>query len=149
MATHSGETSALGGDGVKAILTLGSDVLYLFSSAKIDGGPQPPHTLPTVAFRRQWPAEVLMQIHYTALPFVRLENGGLAPGEAVECPHSTAVMRRADTMVRNEANAGAVALARVESPRLGEFEEPVILKVFGDVPDDFDSACILKAERVR
>jgi hypothetical protein len=49
----------------------------------------------------------------------------------------------------NQANAGAVALARVESPRLGEFEEPVILKVFGDVPDDFDSARILKAERAR
>jgi hypothetical protein len=90
-----------------------------------------------------------MQIHYTALPFVRLENGGLAPGEAVECPHSTAVIRRADTMVRNEANAGAVALARVESPRLGEFEEAVILKVFGDVPDDFDGACVLQAERAR
>jgi hypothetical protein len=94
----------------------------LFSSVKIDE------------------ARPVMQIHYTALPFVRLENGGLAPGEAVECPHSTAVIRRADRMVRNEANAGAVALARIESPRLGEFEEPVILKTFGDVPDDFDCA---------
>jgi len=80
----------------------------------------------------------VMQIHYTALPFVRLENGGLARGEAVECPHSTAVIRRADTMVRDEANAGAVALARIESPRLGEFEDAVVLKIFGDVPDDFD-----------
>ena len=82
-----------------------------------------------------------MVIYYTALPFVRLENGGLVAGEAVECPHSSAVIRRADAMLRNEANAGAVALARIESPGLGEFEEAVILKTFGEVPDDFDYAC--------
>lgn len=81
-----------------------------------------------------------MVIYYTALPFVRLESGGLAPGEAIECPHSSAVMRRADAMSRNGANAGAVALAHIESPRLGAFEEPVILKAFGDVPEDFDCA---------
>ena len=54
-----------------------------------------------------------MEIYYAALPFVRLENGGLAPGEAVECPHSSAVIRRADAMYRKDANAGAVALARI------------------------------------
>jgi hypothetical protein len=79
-----------------------------------------------------------MVIYYAALPFVRLENGGLVPGEAVECAHSSAVMRRADAMVRNGANAGAVALARIESPDLGNLEDAVILKTFGDVPDDFD-----------
>jgi hypothetical protein len=83
----------------------------------------------------------LVTISYAALPFVRLENGGLAPGEAVECPHSSAVIRRADAMCRNEANAGAVALARIVSPGLGNFEAPVILKTFGDVPQDFDYAC--------
>ncbi len=81
-----------------------------------------------------------MLIYYTALPFVRLENGGLAPGEAVECPHSSAVIRRADAMFRNEANAGAVALARIDSPDLGDFEDAMILKTFGDVPEDFDYA---------
>jgi hypothetical protein len=80
-----------------------------------------------------------MVISYTALPFMRLENGGLFPGEAVECPHSSAVIRRADAMFRNEANAGAVAFARIESPDLGDFEEAMILKTFGDVPDDFIS----------
>jgi hypothetical protein len=33
--------------------------------------------------------------------------------------------------------AGAVAFSRQGSPDLGEFEDAVILKVFGDVPDDF------------
>ena len=52
-------------------------------------------------------------IHYVALPFLRLENGGLVPGEAVDCPHSSAVIQRADAMYRKDANAGAVALARI------------------------------------
>ena len=78
-----------------------------------------------------------MVIYYAALPFVRLENGGLVPGEAVECPHSSAVMRRADAMFRNEGNAGVVAFARIESPDLGDFEEAMILKTFGDVPEEF------------
>lgn len=76
-------------------------------------------------------------IYYAALPFVRLENGGLVPGEAVGCPHSSAVIRRADAMYRNEANAGAVALARIDSPDIGDLEDAIILKTFGDVPDDF------------
>ena len=81
-----------------------------------------------------------MVIYYTALPFVRLENGGLVPGEAIECPHVSAVIRRADAMFRNEANAGAAALAHIESPDLGDFEDAMILKTFGDVPEDFDFA---------
>jgi hypothetical protein len=79
-----------------------------------------------------------MVIYYAALPFVRLENGGLAPGEAVECPHSSAVIRRADAMSRNEANAGAVPVARIDGPDLGDLDHAMILKTFGDVPDDFD-----------
>ena len=79
-----------------------------------------------------------MVTYYVALPFVRLENGGLAPGQAVECPHSPAAIRRAEAMSRSEMNAGAVAFSRSGSPELGDFEEAVILKTFGDVPEDFD-----------
>ena len=43
-------------------------------------------------------------------------------------------------MFRNEANAGAVALARIDSPDLGDLEDAMILKTFGDVPEDFDYA---------
>jgi hypothetical protein len=31
-----------------------------------------------------------MVTYYVALPFLRTENGGLAPGRAVECPHQAA-----------------------------------------------------------
>lgn len=39
-------------------------------------------------------------------------------------------------MARSETIARAVAFSRRGSPDLGEFEDAVILKVFGDVPDD-------------
>jgi hypothetical protein len=66
-----------------------------------------------------------MVICYAALLILRLENGGLAAGETVECPHSSAVIRRAEAMSRNDANAGAVALAHIESPDLRDFEDAV------------------------
>jgi hypothetical protein len=74
-------------------------------------------------------------VYYVALPFVRVD-GGLAPGEAVECPHEGAALRRAEAMARNQAIAGAVAFSRRGSPDLGEFEDAVIVKAFGEVPDD-------------
>jgi hypothetical protein len=40
-------------------------------------------------------------------------------------------------MSSNDVNAGAVAFSRRGSPDLGEFEDAVILKTFGEVPDDF------------
>jgi hypothetical protein len=39
-------------------------------------------------------------------------------------------------MTCNQAIAGAVAFSRRRSPDLGEFEDVVILKTFGDVPED-------------
>jgi len=56
-------------------------------------------------------------IYYVALPFVRVE-GGLAPGDAVECPHAAAAIGRAETLVGKEANAGAIAFSRQGSPEL-------------------------------
>lgn len=78
-----------------------------------------------------------MVIYYAALPFVRLDDGRLAPGQAVECPHSSAVIRRADAMFRDRANAGAVALARIDDPDLDNVKDALILRTFGDVPEDF------------
>ncbi len=75
-------------------------------------------------------------IYYEALAFARVD-GGLARGEAIDCPHEGAAIRRAQAMACNEANARAVAFSRRGSPDLGEFEDAVILKIFGEVPDDF------------
>jgi hypothetical protein len=55
----------------------------------------------------------------------------------VECPTEAAAIRRAETLSRHEPNTGAVAFSRRGDPNLGEFEDAVILKAFGEVPDDF------------
>lgn len=78
--------------------------------------------------------------YYVALPFMPVEGGGLAAGQAVECPHAAAAIRRAEAMSRDDANAGAIAFSRSGSLDVGEFEDAVILKTFGEVPDDFTCA---------
>ena len=75
-------------------------------------------------------------IYYAAMPFIPMEHG-LAPGQALECPTEGAAIRRAEAMARHQANAGAVAFSRSGDPTLGEFEDAVILKTFGEVPENF------------
>jgi hypothetical protein len=75
---------------------------------------------------------------FVALAFVRME-GGLVPGEEVECPLPGLAIRRAQAMSISEANAGAVAFVR-QSPNLGASAGATVLKAFGDVPEDFDIA---------
>jgi len=67
-----------------------------------------------------------------ALPFIRTEDG-TAPGEAQECQSEAAAIRRAEGMSRDPANAGAVAFKRAE------FSDAVVLKKFGDVPEDLSA----------
>jgi hypothetical protein len=76
-------------------------------------------------------------IYYVAMPFMPAEGGGLAPGQPMECPSEGAAIRRAEIMSRDEGNAGAIAFARRGDPNVGEFEDAVILKTFGEVPDEF------------
>jgi hypothetical protein len=66
-------------------------------------------------------------IYYVALPFTRIE-GGLAPGQAVECPNGAAAVRRAQAKSANEPNAGAIAFSRSGDVSLGYFDDAVILK---------------------
>jgi hypothetical protein len=47
-----------------------------------------------------------------------------------------AAVRRGEVMSREAANAGAVAFSRQGSLELGEFEDAVVLKTFGEVSDD-------------
>ena len=75
-------------------------------------------------------------IYYVALPFVDVD-GGLAPGQARECAHGGEAIRRAEAMSRDPFNAGAVAFSRKGDPNIGEFDDAVVLKAFGRVPEDF------------
>lgn len=73
--------------------------------------------------------------YYVALPFVRTEDGSTA-GEAKECQSEAEAIRRAEAMSRLPENAGAVAFKRSGEPSVGDFSDAVILKTFGDVPED-------------
>jgi hypothetical protein len=75
-------------------------------------------------------------VSFVALAFVRTA-GSLVPGEEVECRLPRVAVRRAQAMSSDEANAGAIAFVR-KSPRLVAFADAVVLKAFGQVPEDFD-----------
>ncbi|MFL9827859.1 hypothetical protein [Rhodoplanes sp. SY1] len=54
-------------------------------------------------------------IYFVALPFTRVDDGGLALGEAVECPNAASAVRRADALARRapyDLNVGSVAFSR-------------------------------------
>jgi hypothetical protein len=66
-------------------------------------------------------------------------KNGPAPGEAQECQSESAAIRRAEGMSRDPANTGAVAFKRAGDPNVGEFSDAVILKKFGDLPEDLSA----------
>jgi hypothetical protein len=74
--------------------------------------------------------------YYVALPFTRTEDGSTAPGAAQECHSEGAAIRRTEGMSRHPANVGAIAFKRSGDPNVGEFSDAVVLKRFGDVPED-------------
>lgn len=75
--------------------------------------------------------------YYVALPFVRTEEG-VAPGQAQEMPSESAAIRRAESMSRDPANAGALAFKRSGDPNMGSYGDATILKTFGEVPKNLD-----------
>jgi hypothetical protein len=72
------------------------------------------------------------------LPFLNADDG-LAPGEPVECFNPTAVVMRAEALSRKEGHVGAVAFSRSGDPATGDFSDAVVLKKFGEVPDDLSA----------
>jgi len=70
-----------------------------------------------------------------ALPFLFTDDG-ILPGDAVECPSVSAAIVRAEIMARKICNAGAIAFCRNCNPDTGAFGDPIVLKKFGDVPDE-------------
>lgn len=78
-----------------------------------------------------------MVTYFVALPFVRTEDG-VASGKAQEMPNEAASIRRAEAMSRDPANAGALAFKRSGDPNLGSFADAILLKAFGEVPDNLD-----------
>ncbi|HEY5174269.1 MAG TPA: hypothetical protein VII95_01750 [Terriglobales bacterium] len=75
--------------------------------------------------------------YYVTMPFIRTEEGS-APGQAQECPGEGAAIRRAEVMSRDPTNVAALAFKRTGDPGAGSFSDAVVLKKFGEVPDNLD-----------
>ncbi|MEJ0092024.1 MAG: hypothetical protein WDN46_00830 [Methylocella sp.] len=71
--------------------------------------------------------------YYVALPFVLTDDGELLAGEAQERQTAGAVVREAQRMAGRVA--GAVAFSRTGDPATGEFEDAIVIKRFGNVPE--------------
>ena len=75
--------------------------------------------------------------YYVALPFIQGEEG-IVPGQAQEMPNEVAAIRRAESMSRDAANAGALAFKRSGDPNMGNFGDATVLRKFGLVPENLD-----------
>ena len=75
--------------------------------------------------------------YFVALPFVRLEDGTLAPGEAKECHSRVAAVVAATKLAAQ--NVGALAFSRSGDPSTGDFEDAVVIQKFGEVPEDLSA----------
>lgn len=73
--------------------------------------------------------------YFVALPFIATEDG-VAAGEPTECFNPNAAVMRAEALSRKAGHVGAVAFSRTGDPAIGEFGDAMVLRKFGDVPDD-------------
>lgn len=76
--------------------------------------------------------------YFVALPFVAADDG-LAGGEPTECFNPGATVARAEALSRKQGHVGAVAFSRTGDPATGEFSDAIVLKSFGEVPDDLSA----------
>ena len=74
--------------------------------------------------------------YYVAMPFAQDDGGSPRPGAAEECQSPATAVRRAELLSRQPGNIGAVAFSRSGDPMLGEFGDALLLRKFGQVPDD-------------
>ncbi|OSI39608.1 hypothetical protein [Bradyrhizobium canariense] len=76
--------------------------------------------------------------YHVALPFL-LSDDGVAAGEAVECFNPNAAVMKAEALSRRPGIVGAVAFSRSGDPATGKFGDAIVIRKFGDVPDDLST----------
>jgi hypothetical protein len=74
--------------------------------------------------------------YYVALPFLQDDAGSPVAGDGEELQSPSAAIRRAEAMSSIAGNLGAIAFSRTGDPSIGEFNDALVLRKFGDVPDD-------------
>jgi hypothetical protein len=74
--------------------------------------------------------------YYGVQPFESTAGGGSTVLAPIAAHSSGEAVRKAERLAREKG--GAIAFSRTGDPTFGEFDEPVILGRFGDVPRDFE-----------
>ena len=74
--------------------------------------------------------------YYVALPFLEDDTGSPVAGPAEECQSSSGALRRAELLSKTAGSIGAVAFSRTGDPMIGVFGDALVLRKFGNVPDD-------------
>lgn len=72
--------------------------------------------------------------YYVAQPFELTKGGHLVAGQPQQAQTAGAAIRRAEILA---GKGGAVAFSRTGDLSSGDFDDAVILKKFGEVPEDF------------
>ena len=75
--------------------------------------------------------------YYVALPFRLAEDGQAVAGEPQECRDASKAVRVAMILAANPENCGAIAFSRTGDPALGDFEDAVVIRTFGEVDSAF------------
>ena len=78
------------------------------------------------------------ETYFVALPFIATD-GGVAPGQPVECFNANAAVMRAEALSHKQGHVGAVAFSRTGDPATGIFGDAEVIRKFGDVPDDLSA----------
>jgi hypothetical protein len=74
--------------------------------------------------------------YYVVQPFIRDEEGDLVAGKATEAPASNAAKYRAQAASTAGNHVGAIAFSRTGDPKLGDFDNAVVLGRYGETPED-------------
>lgn len=72
--------------------------------------------------------------YFVVQPFEKSKKGRLVAGAPVSSTGAEHAKRLAERLAQRKA--GAIAFSRAGDPEAGEFDEAVVLGVFGAVPDE-------------
>ncbi|WP_245431292.1 hypothetical protein [Rhodoplanes roseus] len=75
-----------------------------------------------------------MKTFYVVQGFTAGPRGRLSPVPAIEVPSAEAALRRAEKIA--SINGGAIAFSRAGDPGTDDFDDPVVLARFGQVPEE-------------
>jgi len=78
-------------------------------------------------------AQMATVTYYVALAFTRSEDGDIVACEPKEAQSSHQAARMANALASMQNHCGAIAFSRTGDPAVGEFDDAVVLKTFGDV----------------